>query len=419
MVRNDLRRGATRALIFGAILTLAGPARAQSQNGGLPGDWLSEYTSSRSIGLGGAYTAHGLDPMGAVWNPAGITELERNELRAESMRLFEDTSINSIGFAIPAKRLPSIGFTMLALRSGEFERTNELNETTGSFQEGDTAFLLTVAKRLSPRLSLGTNLKFVNQSIDEFSATGFGMDLGVQAQVTPAIRVGASLLNVGGPSLTLRDQTDDFPTEFRGGLSFQFLQGRARLATEFGQRSGADARLRAGTQFWVTRQMALRAGYDHDQPAGGFTYRAPNGVDFDYGMTDSEFGVVHQFGISYRFGGFFAQSMATPEVFSPTGRNATTRFELRSRTRGEAQSWTLEVFDGSGNVVRRFGGENLPPQQITWDGKDETGLPLPDGIYRYELNVLDDEGTSLVSNTREIEILTAGPSGAVPVIIEE
>jgi flagellar hook assembly protein FlgD len=128
---------------------------------------------------------------------------------------------------------------------------------------------------------------------------------------------------------------------------------------------------------------------------------------------------MHRFAVSFRFGGFFAQSLAQPDIFSPTGRNATTRFELRSRTRGETVSWNLEIFDGSGNVVRSFGGKDLPPQQITWDGKDSTGLPLPDGMYRYELTVRDSEDMTLSSRARQIEILTDGPSGTVPVVIEE
>jgi hypothetical protein len=418
MSTTPIRRSLT-CLALAAVLCTAGVARAADDNGGLPGDWLSEFSGARAIGLGGAYVARFHDPLGAVWNPAGITELGRNQIRAESMQLFEETSITSLGFAIPARRLPSVGFSMLALRSGEFERTNELNERLGSFQEGDTAFLITVAQRMSKRLSIGANLKFVNQSVEQFSATGFGIDLGLQSQLNRTVRVGMSLLNLGGPAISLRDEEDVFPVEARAGVNFAMLDGRANLAFEFDRREGLDPTLRGGTEFWINRSIALRAGYDHTSPAGGFTYRMPSGVDLDYGVSDHDLGIMHRFGVSYRFGGFFAQSVAQPEVFSPTGRSATTRFDLRSRTRGETTNWTLEVRDASGNVVRSFSGQQLPPQQITWDGKDDTGLPLPDGLYQYELVVRDDENEILSSRTRQIEILTEGPSGSVPVLIEK
>jgi flagellar hook assembly protein FlgD len=51
-----------------------------------------------------------------------------------------------------------------------------------------------------------------------------------------------------------------------------------------------------------------------------------------------------------------------------------------------------------------------------WDGKDENGLPLPDGTYRYTLVVHDAEGRVITSPTKTVEISTGGPQGSVPVI---
>jgi hypothetical protein len=54
-----------------------------------------------------------------------------------------------------------------------------------------------------------------------------------------------------------------------------------------------------------------------------------------------------------------------------------------------------------------------------WDGKDEAGLPLPDGAYKYRLVVLDMEGRELVGPERVVEIMTSGPQGDVPIIISD
>ena len=88
-----------------AVLALrATPALAQAQNAGAPGEWLSQFTSARTLGLGGAYVATADDPLGVLWNPAGLSTMNQNELRFENARLFEDTSINSFGFAVPGSR---------------------------------------------------------------------------------------------------------------------------------------------------------------------------------------------------------------------------------------------------------------------------------------------------------------------------
>ncbi|MEO0102040.1 MAG: T9SS type A sorting domain-containing protein, partial [candidate division WOR-3 bacterium] len=46
-------------------------------------------------------------------------------------------------------------------------------------------------------------------------------------------------------------------------------------------------------------------------------------------------------------------------------------------------SSSLVIYDASGKVVKRF--NSLTPNLI-WDGRDETGRPLPKGIYFLKLN---------------------------------
>ena len=162
--------------------------------------------------------------------------------------------------------------------------------------------------------------------------------------------------------------------------------------------------------------MALRVGVSDSRATGGFSYRFASQYQLDYGVADHPLGLSHRVGLSYRFAGFFASSHAEPQVFSPTGEKATTKISLNARTKGEADAWTLEVVSKSGEVVRRFGGPGLPPPHVQWDGKDEGGLPLADGVYAYHLTVKDKVGRVLTGPTRKIEISTGGPQGAVPVV---
>ncbi len=401
------------------ILTVAcGPlAWAGVQSGGAPGDWLSRYAGARTVGLGGAFTAAADEPLGALWNPAGLSQMSQNQLTFETARLFEGTSINGLSFAMPAGRLPSFGVTLLSLSSGDIERTSEMNEPLGSFGESDFAFLFTGSKNLNPRLAVGANLKIARQSIEEFDATGFGGDVGLLYDVTPAVRLGISALNLGGPSLTLREVKEDFPTELRGGIAVRGLSDRALVTAELNQRSGPGTSLRGGTEFWIHPVMALRAGYHDGDVTGGFGITPSPGFQIDYGLQDHELGMMHRIGVSYRFGGFFACSDADPPVFSPVGQRPVTKFHLKSRTKADTQEWSLEVLDKFKNVVRRFSGKGTPPAHVVWDGKDEAGLPLPDGVYRYQLVVTDEEGRKLEAQPQKIEIATGGPRGTVPAIV--
>jgi hypothetical protein len=214
----------------------------------------------------------------------------------------------------------------------------------------------------------------------------------------------------------LRDVEETYPVQFRGGAAAQVLNGRAMIALQVDQSEGLGTRLHGGAEYWVQPGMGLRAGFDNAYATGGVSYRFAPQYQVDYAMADQELGLTHRVGISYRFGGFFASSRAEPSVFSPTGERAVTKISLNARTKADPDMWTLEIVNKADEVVRRFSGKGQPPSHVQWDGKDETGLPLADGHYRYRLTVKDREGRSLLATARAIEISTTGPEGTVPVV---
>ncbi len=414
MIRTYLRRTFGVALL--AALALPTGAFAAEENGGAPGSWLSQYVTARALGLGGAYVGTADDASSVIWNPAALATLVPNEVRFETAQLFEDTQVHALNFAVPGNRLPSFGLSIVTLRSGEFERTNELNDPLGTFREVETAYIFTMSRNINPRFALGTNVKLVTQTVEDFSGTGVGFDLGAVMDVTPTFRVGASILNVGGPNLMLRDTKEKYPIEFRGGFSAAVLRGRGLLTAEVDQSQGPGVRFRGGSEYWVQPAFALRVGLDDQNPGGGMSYRFAGNYQFDYGVLDHPLGLTHRIGLTYRFGGFFAKAKAEPEIFSPTGERAVTKIDLNARTKAELDSWKLDILNKADEVVRSFGGKGQPPAHIQWDGKDETGLPLADGEYRYRLQVNDADGRVIESRIHAVTISTGGPQGAVPVI---
>jgi hypothetical protein len=398
------------------LVTSMTPARAQDANGGAPGAWLANYSGARALGLGGAFVAGADDALGALWNPAGLQFMDQNQLMFENVRLFEETSINSFGFAVPGSRLPSFGLGVVSLSSGDFQRTNEMNDALGTFHEGETAYLFSMAKGLTPKLALGVNLKMVQQTVENFSAGGFGVDAGAMLALTPGLRLGFSAVNLGGPSLTLRNTAETYPTLYRGGATLAVLGGRGLVSIQLDQSSGPGLKLHGGTEYWIQSTLALRVGYDDKNGSGGLSYQFTPHYRLDYAIEDHPLGMSHRFGLVYRFGGFFASSTADPDVFSPTGERAVTKIRLEAHTKTKASRWTLDIVDKSDHLVRRFGGEGAPPAHLLWDGKDETGLPLADGTYHYKLVVSDADGRVLSSTSHSLEISTTGPSGSVPLV---
>ncbi len=414
---NRMKPGIVLNLGLALLLILgAGSAWAEQESGGAAGSWLSTYVGARTLGLGGAFVGAADDASSVVWNPAGLSTLVPNEIRMDAARLFEDTTLSAFGFAVPGNKLPSFGLTVLTLRSGAFDRTDEMNNPLGSFSENETAYILTMSRALTPRFALGVNSKLVRQSLEDFSAGGFGFDVGAIMSLTPDLKVGASAINLGGPNLTLQSTKETYATQFRGGFSYAVLHGRGLIAGEMDQTQNSGLTIHGGSEYWVEPAFALRVGMNDQHASGGFSYRTGGHYQIDYGVSDHPLGLIHRVGVSYRFGGFYASAKAEPEVFSPTGESAVTNIVLGSRTKSDTDNWSLSLVNKTDETVRKFGGKGVPPAHLLWDGKDESGMPLPDGVYRYQLVVHDADGREILSPTHTVEISTGGPQGTVPVI---
>jgi len=242
------------------------------------------------------------------------------------------------------------------------------------------------------------------------------MDLGGIATVTQDLKVALSVANLAGPTVTLRDVPETYGTVVRGGLALSLFEGRGLVAIQADNQKGLGTRFHAGTEYWILPTFGLRGGWSPDGSSGGLSYRFAPQYQIDYAAADHPLGLTHRIGLSVRFGGFYASSHADPEAFSPTGEHPVTRVSLNARTKAESEQWALEIVNKSDTVVRRFGGQGKPPAHVEWDGKDETGLPLADGTYRYRLVVTDHDGRTVTSTPRPIEISTGGPQVQVPVV---
>jgi FlgD Ig-like domain len=407
------------AALLGLLSIATAPAAADPGTGGAPGSWLMNYAGARTLGMGGAFVATADDALGVLWNPAGLQFMDQNQLMFENVQLFEDASMNSVAFAVPSNWLPTLGISMVSMHSGEFQRTNDVNDDLGAFGNRETAFLVTLAKGLTPGMAIGANVKVIQQTVEDYSAGGFGFDLGAIAHVTPSLRFGLSAENLGGPKITLRDTPERYGTTLRGGAALQLFGGRGLISFDLNRAAETGAQLHAGAEYWIVPDMAMRVGLLDERAAGGLSYRFASRYQLDYGFADHPLGISHRFGISYQFGGFFASSRAEPELFSPIGEHPSTQILLNARTKADADSWTLDVVDKAHRVVRRFGGPGLPPPHIQWDGKDEVGLRVADGEYTYRLVVTDKDGRIVDSPVRRFSISTSGPQGDVPVSINQ
>ena len=88
---------------------------------------------------------------------------------------------------------------------------------------------------------------------------------------------------------------------------------------------------------------------------------------------------------------------AAPPVFSPNGDGVNDQLQvsyilLRALSQVPAD---LIVYDLAGRPVRNLqkSGALNGPQQVTWDGLDESGATVPPGLYILRLSIETDTGS--------------------------
>lgn len=94
------------------------------------------------------------------------------------------------------------------------------------------------------------------------------------------------------------------------------------------------------------------------------------------------------------------------QVSPSSGRKATIAFSLR-----EEDAITVAVVDSEGNVVRTILPRARVPARrfvLAWDGRDDSGVALPEGDYQPRIRLADERNTITLPN--DIELDTTPPS---------
>src|SRR5205814_484193 len=106
----------------------------------------------------------------------------------------------------------------------------------------------------------------VQGSLADEKATGAAFDLGGN-YVYPEPLFGGSTLRLGatvrnlGTGMTYIQQKDPFPTEYRlGATLLQLYHQKLNLSMDYGKARGNEGSIYAGTEFWLSKFLALRAG---------------------------------------------------------------------------------------------------------------------------------------------------------------
>ncbi|MEX2603181.1 MAG: PorV/PorQ family protein [Gracilimonas sp.] len=272
-----------------------------------------------------AITADLDDPSAMILNPAGLANVNNNQVMLEYTDWFLDLQHSFLGVAIPTKK-GVVGIHVLSLSMGEFEETTvEAQGKTGrTFNAYSISAGASYAQYLTSEFAMGGTVKFLYEKIFNSTASTLAFDVGAMYS-TPfdALTFGVSVTNAGskmqmdGDDLIISSDpdpdgegnyepdakraTDAFklPLMLRVGFAWDPIkteQLRATLTVDGNAPSNNVQSVSVGTEIGLlNNQVMLRAGLPY-LGQGDKTEVFNAGIGFDYRLNQSL-----KLGISYAY----------------------------------------------------------------------------------------------------------------------
>ncbi len=201
------------------------------------------------------------DPACGYWNPAGLSGTRGLQVEDQVTLLSEGRSLNYLGLAANYKNKIFYGFTFLYYGVGGLEaRQGPSLDPDSVYGDNEMAFLFSMAFRLSPRWSMGGNLKLFVNSMGQFSGLGFGEDLGVQYRMTKTTAIGFVVQDplsfIGYSNST----SDHLQATLRAGIAHQEEDLALKMNFDLEWSGDLGVRPRLGLEWRPLEVIALRGG---------------------------------------------------------------------------------------------------------------------------------------------------------------
>lgn len=273
---------------------------------------LKMTAGPRAQALGGAGVAAEGDGAGATLNPAGLQDIEEDQIFLEHLSLYQNMKSEFISALIryPHFRLcASLQYMDLGFGPITNSEGSDYSEEN-TFHAFDAAFMLTGSFEYH-QTRIGITLKALREEIWYYGSNGLAMDIGLirRGLWDNHLSIGASLMNLGYAT-PFDKKRYPLTTLFRTGIAYEY-----ELTDEVTLLGLSDLNLSNDGQF--TLPLGLEAQWTYVRARAGYhllhdtrTFSLGGGVEFSRFVLDYSY---------IRFGNDW-NSNGTPHLFSLTIR---------------------------------------------------------------------------------------------------
>jgi flagellar hook assembly protein FlgD len=109
-----------------------------------------------------------------------------------------------------------------------------------------------------------------------------------------------------------------------------------------------------------------------------------------------------------------AEITESNRIFSPDGDGSKDTLVI-GQTGSREDRWDAAIYDMAGTLVKSFDFRDTEPGFITWDGTDDTGSIVADGVYEYRITATDRAQNTGDASLGNIIVSTIQPSVALTI----
>lgn len=270
---------------------------------------------ARPIGMGGAFVAVADDANTLYWNPAGLVNISRPEITVTHNEWFESIKYEFIGYSHPTEKWGNFGIGLYLLHMAKIARTKEDAQglyagEEGTFKASDKAFVLAYGREINDDISVGVNLKIIQQVNADVKGKGIAVDLGCLYNLPVRnLIAGLNVQNIG-PAIKINGENFALPINVKLGCSYRVNQ-RLLLAMDLNQPIDNYLSASMGGEFWFRNMFAVRLGYRYKLKGNdlGFLSGLRAGCGFKWQILQLDYawvpygdlGNTHRISINVRF----------------------------------------------------------------------------------------------------------------------
>ena len=423
--RRQIWLGTALAVLAAAPFSGADQTNSSSLSQAAP--WLKLPVSARPAGMGNAFGAVGEDVTALDVNPAGLWRLDSLQVLLSHNTWFQDMSLEQVEVGMPLDRgglALGVGYADFGSIDSFILGSGGLPQANGSLSPNGLTARTGYGFPFSKNFMAGVMGGYVQQSLGGTTQSTFQAGAGLLLKdLVPRFTLGLSWLNGGG-----NFSGYSLPAHFKASLAYQSPKiakdHNFTLAFDGDIPSAGSVLVSGGAEYWYKGFLALRAG---DQFSDDLSANGTNGLtlgagvnlgdlEFDYAfLNNGDLGTSSLFSLDWLIGG--RKSLVTEKKILPveieaqvvdfkTGSLREAAFSLKPEARTDIKSWTLDINDRQGRLVKSYRGVGIPPARITWDGKDASGNVVSAGIFAvYKLRTVDSRNIEVVSTDTLFRVL--------------